>query len=410
MAFEVVMPRLGWTMETGTLIEWQKRDGDSVEPGDVLFTVESDKAVQEIEALERGILHVPPDSPPPGTEVEVGTVLAYLLQPGEPLPRQAQDAASRPPKVAVVPEASAEAPKPDTAAAAAMPSRPTTAISPRARRVARELGVAWESLTGSGRTGRIVERDVRRAFELARADETSRPPLREPEERDSLIPSSLPTPQFTRKATHEPVPAVTLTAGVDATELMRIRDQFGEAMGSPTSIRLACRDLLIKLSGLALQEHRTVNSVWQDGRILAAHDVNIAIEIGTKAGVVTPVIRDVPSTSILSLADQVSELTAKALLGQLEPADLQGGTFTIADLGEYGVDAFTPIIHWPQSAALGLGRITEKAVVRNGQIVPRYHMVLSLTFDHRVLDGGPAARFLDSVCEYVEKPSLWLVR
>jgi len=153
-----------------------------------------------------------------------------------------------------------------------------------------------------------------------------------------------------------------------------------------------------------------VNAVWRSGEIIAASDVHIAIEVETESGVVAPVIRDVPSTSILSLADQVGELTAKALLGQLEPADLQGGTFTIADLGEYGVDAFTPIIHWPQIAALGLGRITEKAVVRNGQIVPRYHMVLSLTFDHRVLDGGPAARFLDSVCEYVEKPSLWLVR
>jgi len=409
MAFEVVMPRLGWTMETGTLVEWQKRDGDSVEPGDVLFTVESDKAVQEIEALERGILHVPPDSPPPGTEVEVGTVLAYLLQPGEPLPRQAQDAASRPPKVAVVPEASAEAPKPGTAAAPAMPTRPTTAISPRARRVARELGVAWESLKGSGRTGRIVERDVRRAAEAARVAETSTRPLVEPVAKEPTMPAPWAITQPRSKPSHGTVP-VTLTATADATELVRIHEQLIESLASRAQAVPTYNDLLIKLCGLALLEHQRVNAVWRSGEIIAASDVHIAIEVETESGVVAPVIRDVPSTSILSLADQVGELTAKALLGQLEPADLQGGTFTIADLGEYGVDAFTPIIHWPQIAALGLGRITEKAVVRNGQIVPRYHMVLSLTFDHRVLDGGPAARFLDSVCEYVEKPSLWLVR
>jgi len=297
---------------------------------------------------------------------------------------------------------------PRAAAAPATLSRPTPAISPRARRVARELGVVWQSLKGSGRTGRIVERDVRQAARAAQVAEARVRLPKEPEKGEPTISLQPATTQPRSKAPHDTVP-VTLAAGVDVTELVRIHEQLVEGWSSLARTVPTYNDLLVKLCGLALLEHQRVNAVWHDGQIIAVSDVHIAIEIDTEAGAVAPVIRDVPSKSILCLADEVRDLTDKAHNAQLGPDELQGGTFTIVNLGEYGVDAFTPIIHWPQCAALGVGRIVARASVRNGGVVPRYYMVLSLAFDHRALDGGPAGRFLDTICEYVEKPSVWLV-
>jgi pyruvate dehydrogenase E2 component (dihydrolipoamide acetyltransferase) len=169
-------------------------------------------------------------------------------------------------------------------------------------------------------------------------------------------------------------------------------------------------DLLVKLTSVALSEHPMLNASWQEDRILVSERIHISIAVDVETGLVVPVVRDVPAKNIQQIAEEFRGLAKKARDRQLGIDDLQGGTFTITNLGTYGIDAFTPIINLPQCAILGVGRIIEKPAVVNGAMMPRKLMALSLTFDHRVVDGGPAARFLNRVREYVEQPYQWLSR
>ncbi len=464
MAFEVTMPRLGWSMEVGTLAEWQKKDGDRVEAGEILFAVEGDKAIQEVEALESGILRIPPDSPPPGQELPVGTVLAYIVQPGEEVPFEKETAAA--PAAAAVLES--------TVPMQATPPLEHTkhklpVISPRARRVAEELGVDWTTLKGSGRTGRIVERDVRQAAEardaevqikvspvarrlaeeagidlaelaaqkpgvrIQREDVEAAVAAREPVAvTSSAIPTqgkAVPVTQVRRvmqvrrviaqrmtESAHSTA-AVTLTTEADATELVTLREQIKATLSTRGLVVPTYTDLLVKLTGVALKEHPMLNAYWKpadssdtEDEIIIPTQIHIAVAVDTKSGLLVPVIRDVPAKSIQAIAEETHKLADRARTRQLSSDELQGGTFTITNLGMYGIDAFTPIINLPQCAILGLGRIISKPAVWNDQVVPRQMMALSLTFDHRVVDGGPAARFLNTVREYVKQPYLWLTK
>jgi pyruvate dehydrogenase E2 component (dihydrolipoamide acetyltransferase) len=448
MAFEVFMPRLGWNMETGSLAEWIKKDGDYVEAGEILFTVESDKAIQEVEALESGILRILPDSPPPGKEVPVGTLLAYLLKQGEPVPFEAKTAATA---AAPPPVGSAPAPE-QQVSAGPRARRETPAISPRARRVATELGVDWTNLKGSGRSGRIAERDVRQAAALAaRAPERVSPlarrlaeelgvdleqlvakmPGKRIERADveaaareaaavtagpatplgkTLPISSVRRTIAERMATsaHTTAP-ITLTTEVDATELVRLRTQLKDDGSQPVP---SYNDLLAKLVAVALTEHPMVNARFEGDEIVQAETVNIGIAVDTERGLLVPVVRDAQAKSLRQIAHESAALIEKARDGRISLDELQGGTFTITNLGMYEIDAFTPIINLPECAILGVGRIVAKQIVVDAEserLLIRHMMFLSLTFDHRLVDGAPAARFLQRVKQYVEKPYLWLV-
>ena len=203
---------------------------------------------------------------------------------------------------------------------------------------------------------------------------------------------------------------VTLTTEADATDLVAVREQFKAALGSRDMVVPTYTDLIIKLTSIALSEHPLLNASWQEDGILVPDGVHIAMAVDVESGLVVPVIRDVPAKSIQQIAEESRSLAQRARSRQLGVDDLQGGTFTITNLGNYGIDAFSPIINLPQCAILGVGRIIEKPAVVDGQVVPRKMMALSLTFDHRVVDGGPAARFLNTVREYVEQPYQWLSR
>jgi pyruvate dehydrogenase E2 component (dihydrolipoamide acetyltransferase) len=469
MPFEIVLPRLGWNMETGRLGEWLKRDGEHVEAGEILFTVEGDKATQEVEALDSGILRIPPDAPPPGKEVPVGTVLGYLLAAGEEI-----DTGSSKPEADDIKVLASTF----TSSAVQLPAsniqhpasgfQPT--ISPRARRVAGELGVDWSGLTGSGRTGRIVERDVRQAAEhalrttqygisispLARRLATelgvdadtlaARMPGKRIERADieaeakakvearaeadstltlsstftSTSPSTstgtiLPITSVRRTiaermaASAHTVAPVTLTTEADATELVRLRRQLKEDGGLPLP---SYNDLLAKLVAQALLEHPMVNARFDGDTIVQAATANIGIAVDTECGLLVPVVRDAQTKSLRQIARESAELIEKARTGRISLDDLRGGTFTITNLGMYEIDAFTPIINLPECAILGAGRIVAKQVVVDVEaerVAIRHMMFLSLTFDHRLVDGAPAARFLQRVKEYVAKPYLWLV-
>ncbi len=398
MAEEIVMPRLGWTMTEGTLIAWLKEDGEVVEAGELLFTVESDKSVSEVETFSGGVLHIPPAAPQPGDAVAVGTVLGYLLEPGE----------EKPSGVAVVPETTAHPARPSAVpdaprAAEPQPVPASTAlgpvpkISPRARRLAAELGVDWRLLRGEGRTGRISVSDVQeaaQAADIASCATEIRPVSRV----RKTIAEHL-------GASARATVAVTLTTEADATELAGVRSGLRDSQGPEAPTYDA---LLVKLTAMALGEHPLLNASWHEGGIRVHRAAHVGVAVNTDDGLLVPVIRDARAKGLQEIAADVRSLSTKARERRLMPDDMKGGTFTITNLGAYGIDTFTPVINLPEAAILGIGRIAEKPAVYDGRVVPRARMALSLTFDHRVLDGAPAARFLDRVRTFVEQPHLWL--
>lgn len=403
MAHRVVVPRLGWTMEEGTFVQWLKRDGDPVKAGEMLFVLDGEKAAQEVEAMESGTLRIPPDSPQPGQTVAVGDLLGYLVEAGEPMPWETPPVSAELRTATAAPPASPPAPTPTPGKPNAMP-RNEPAISPRARRVAAELGVDWAQLAGSGRTGRIRERDVRAAAPAIRVD----PPT--VQSADRIVPISPIRKVIAERmmaATHAMAP-VTLTTRADASNLVNLRNQF-KTVAAADSVVPSYTDFFLKLTALALREHPMLNASWTSEGIRVLEGIHLGIAVDTEAGLLVPVVHDVPALSLRQIAVQTREFIEQARTRRLKHEQMQGGTFTITNLGMYGVEAFTPIIHLPQCAILGLGRIQREPIILNDQIVPRDLMTLSLTFDHRVVDGGPASRFLNTVRSYVEQPGPWLM-
>jgi pyruvate dehydrogenase E2 component (dihydrolipoamide acetyltransferase) len=396
MAHEIVIPRLGWSMEEGTFVGWLKHDGDVIKPGDVIFELEGEKVTQEVEALDEGILRIPPDSPTPGTPVAVGTVVGYLVAADETLPlRTSPDAET----VA----ATRTALHPPAAAPAARKPAHGPIASPRAKRIAGELGIDWTALAGSGAGGRIRERDVR----ASAASRTSPATISDP---------GRPQPLTSRRqvisrrmvASRQQTAPVTLSARADATNLVNLREQFksvGE--GSPVP---SYQDLIIKLVAELLVRHPTLGGRWEGDTILlpADDEIHIGIAVDTAGGLVVPVVRNVRGLSVTELAARTRHLIDRARAGRLSATEVQGGVFTITNLGAFGIDAFTPIINLSESAILGLGAIRrEPIVLDDGRIGARHQWTLSLTFDHGVVDGAPAARFVQDVVNAVANPSGW---
>ena len=451
MAIEIVMPKLGWTMEEGILDEWIKQDGDEVQPGDIIFVVESDKALQEIESFDGGILRISPEAPPVGSTVKIGELLAYLVAPGEapPFERAGADEAVQHVHSSAT-EASEAAP---TASAGKLIRRSRdggAAISPRAKRIALELDVDWTNLTGSGSSGRIIERDVRAAAALV-ADKAADPDINispvarrvAQEAGISLaeLAANFPGARITRTDVEQALeqqaadaaPArqplsrirrltrdrmvesarstapVTLTTEADASELYQMRRKL-QADGA--DIVPSYTDLLAKLSAAALTEHPALNASIEGDEALLHSAIHIGIAVDAERGLLAPVIRNADRLSLLELAAISADLVARTRDGTIAAEELQGGTFTITNLGMYEIDAFTPIVNLPQCAILGVGRIVPRQVVLDAEaqrLAIRHMMSLSLTFDHRVVDGAPAARFLQRVKQYTETPYLWLV-
>jgi pyruvate dehydrogenase E2 component (dihydrolipoamide acetyltransferase) len=467
-------------MEEGSLVEWLKHDGDQVNVGDVICRIEGDKAIDDVEAFDAGVLRIPPSSPAAGQKVPVGTLLAYLVAPGETAPfERGTSIASAGARVA--PSAAALASSGNGSATATRPAPPTRAsdatpaISPRARRIATELGVDWTALAGSGRTGRIVERDVRAAAsQLAAEQEQSAglrvsPLVRRIAEESGVDLDALtrdhPGQRITREQveaaartavsaapiTAEPTSAaprpatsagelagrrtpftgvrqlianrlatsahtvapVTLTTEADATDLVRLRNQIKADLAGSDEPLPSYNDLLAKLVAVALGEHLALNASLEGDEIVQHATVNIGIAVDSNRGLLVPVIRDVRAKSVHRIAAESARLVAAARTGQISPDDLRGGTFTITNLGPFDIDAFTPIINLPECAILGVGRIVSRPVVideKADQIAVRKMLALSLTFDHRLVDGAPAARFLQRVKHFVEQPTLWLIR
>ena len=411
MAIEIVVPRLGWSMDKGHFGEWLKKDGQRVSAGDMIFVLEGEKADQEVESFDAGILRIPPDAPKPGDEVVVGQLLAYLVEEGEAAPFEA---ARRDPTLETEPgsapkqEAQVRADEAVTVESAKPQKTPRVAISPRAKRIARELGVDWTRVAGSGRNGRIQESDIRKAAAAASSSMVS--------QREPAAPAGplMPITAIRRTIAERMLAGVcqaapvTLTTKADATGLVDLRRRFKEAAMEAGPVP-GYTDFLVKLSALALQEHQEMSGQWRDDGIFMPDQCNIGFAVDTDAGLLAPVVHDVTGKSLRQVAAETRQLTKQARAGSLNAWQMQGGTFTITNLGSFGVDTFTPIINLPQAAILGVGRIAAEAVVREDKIVAREMLPLSLTFDHRVVDGAPAARFLGTLRAYIENPGPWLL-
>ncbi|HWQ83208.1 MAG TPA: dihydrolipoamide acetyltransferase family protein [Anaerolineales bacterium] len=424
MAYDVTLPRLGWDMEEGSLASWLKQEGEFVKRGELLFTVEGDKAIQEIEALDTGYLRILPDGPQPGVKVPVGTLLGYLVPeserdsfkfPGSDSKQHSTTAAWQDPPTMAVPEAAVP---PDVLDAKAR----RIYISPYAKRLAEGLSVDWERLQGSGRAGRIMAADVEKA--------AAQPVTQKPDRVAIPKPPPAPLPAIPGMVTRQPmsqtrkkiaehmaasahtVAPVTLTAEVDATEMVTLRKQLKADAALDGLPVPSYNDMLAKIAAQALLEHPHMNAQIVGDEILFSNSAHIAVAVDTERGLLVPVLRDVQAKSLRQVAREAAALIEKTRQGTVAYADLQGATFTITNLGMFEIEAFTPIIDLPQCAILGVGQIIAKQVVTDAElelVEIRQRMVLSLTFDHRLVDGAQAARFLQRIKRLVERPYVWLV-
>jgi pyruvate dehydrogenase E2 component (dihydrolipoamide acetyltransferase) len=416
MAREVTIPRLGWNMEEGTFIGWLKSDGQHVAVGDPIFSLEGDKATQDVESLEAGILRIPPDGPKDGEKIAVGALVGYLVAPGEPAPFEVGANA-----VAVVGAVArrreGEAPsEPEQATARTQPlPRQRPRISPRARRAARELGFDATDVRGTGKEGRVRERDVHAAARTRNASSRPSGPASETvpawETREIPIAPIRRTIAERMVQSAQTVAGVTLSTTVDATNLVNLRQQFKAVAdeGAGAALAISFTDIVVKLTALALEKHPLLNARWHGDSIVVSKAINIGIAVDTDAGLLVPVIHEVPDLTLRQLAARSRELIDRARAGVLTAAEMRGGTFTVTNLGPMGIEVFTPLINLPECAILGLGRIQKQVIVDGNQFVARDRMALSLTFDHRIVDGAPAARFLQSLSLLIENPSPWLL-
>jgi len=363
---KVVMPRLSLTMREGTVVQWFKKEGETVLKGEPLVEVLSEKVTYDVEAPESGTLRKILAGE--GSNVPIDQIIGIIAALDEPL-TEAEEVAMALSKPELVAETTER-----------------ILASPAAKRLARELGVDLAQVGGTGPEGRIVEDDVKRFVEQATMQ-----PQRRVREVIPLI--------GIKKVTAERVslsartaPHSTITMEVDMINAVRLHEERS----------VSYTDMLVKAVATALKEHSLLNSTLEDERIKVFEDINVGVAVATDKGLLVPVVHNTDRKTLKEISMIVNELIEKAKQGKLSKEDLTGGTFTITNLGMYGVDVFIPIINPPETAILGVGRITEKPVLVDKEIKTKPITQLSLSFDHRIVDGVPAAQFLQKIKQILE--------
>jgi len=398
MAISVVMPALEMAQENGKLLAWRKKEGESVSKGEPLLEIETDKAVVEVEAPGDGILAG--ITAEVGAVIPVGETIAWLVAPGEKPPVKATTAA---PAARATSPAQAAAVAPAAARPAAAPGG-AAQISPKARRLAKELGVDIAGIQGTGPDGTISSEDVQAAANAkslgAPAAAASATPATERLSQLARLMAERTTQSWTS------VPHFFLVQSVDCGALIEAQKKFsaGSAVGTAPTIT----DLLIKLIARVLEKHPRMNASWAGDGIRLNTDINISVAMAVKDGVVGAVIPKANQQPIAELSVLRRELTERARAGRLRPADISGGTFTLSNLGMYKVDAFTAIITPPQCAILAVGAIADTVVPVDGKPGIRPMMTMTLSSDHRVVDGARAAEFLRELAGVIREPEKWL--
>jgi pyruvate dehydrogenase E2 component (dihydrolipoamide acetyltransferase) len=421
---DILMPRLSDTMEEGVISSWQKKPGDEVAVGDVIVDIETDKAVMEYEAYEAGVLEE--ILVPEGETAAIGAPIARIAPAGgaketapaepaaEPEPEPAAEAEAEP-KAEQKPEAqpaaqAAPARTPERSAASRPPS------SPLARRLARDHGIDLSTLSGSGPGGRIVRADIEAAIRGGTPAETEAPapapaPSAPPVQARAEDPDveAVPLNRFQKVAakrlteSKRDAPHFYLNRTVDAAPLLAFRKTLNEALAPA---KVSVNDLIVKAVATGLRAHPAVNVSYTEENLLFHKRISVGVAVAVKDGLIVPVIKDADRKSVSQIGEETRELAGKARDGKLSLNEMSGGTFSVSNLGMFGVDSFSAVINPPEAAILAVGAVRDEPVVRDGEVVPGKRMALTLSVDHRATDGATAARFLDHLADLLESPLL----
>ncbi|HEX9160410.1 MAG TPA: dihydrolipoamide acetyltransferase family protein [Thermoanaerobaculia bacterium] len=426
---EIIMPKMGDAMTEGKVVRWYKKAGEPVKKGEPVLEIETDKVNLDLEAEADGTLG--PFEAQEGQMVPVGGVLAKILGQGEQAAPKAVPTDNREPRTEnAAPQRRAidkkdsikkstgeygeaidmKAPRTDRSAP---PSGNVVQMSdaeagrrrssPLARKMARELGVSLEAVQGSGPQGRIIAADIKEVAGRGAQVVTAAPQLSAaPELEEKQIPLSAMRRTIAKRLAEStgPIPHFYLTVDYDATNLVSLRQQLADVSGAKISLN----DFIIRAAALALRHHPNVNASWGDEAITQHGEVHIGVAVATPEGLITPVIRNADQKAVVDIAGEVRVLAEKARNRKLLPNEYQGSTFTISNLGAWGIEEFTAIINPPNSAILAIGAAEARPVVIDRQIVVRDRMKITMSCDHRVVDGAAGAEFLKTLRPYIEQP------
>ncbi len=410
MAAEVVMPKLGMAMKEGTVSTWNKKVGDSVSKGDMIASINSEKIEMEIEAPQDGVIldilvqedvGVPP-----------GTIICYVGKPNEQLTEQNSSVNElQAPKNEVAATISLEEPPANAAAASSKKSKDTVRISPIARKIAESENIDIEMIKGTGPKGRITKADVEKVL-TEKASETSHPPA---EIDEATKKETLPVAGMRKVIAgrmHNSLlnsAQLTINMKADVTDLLSLQREIKEVIQQRHKVKISLTDFIARAVVLSLQEHKQMNSAYIDNEIHLYHHVHLGMAVALENGLVVPVVQHAEKMPLVELAAEIKTRAADARQGQLSTDSMQGSTFTITNLGAYGVEYFTPVLNPPETGILGVGATEDVPMYIGDDLQRRNVLPLSLTFDHRVLDGAPAANFLGTIKQYLEQPILLLL-
>ena len=423
MATNILMPALSPTMTEGTLARWLKKEGETIKAGDVIAEIETDKATMEVEAVDEGVLGKILVAA--GSEnVAVNAPIAILVEPGEAVPDSAPAAPA--PKPAAAPEPVA-APAP-AAAAPAAPAAETTGHGPRvfasplARRMAQQAGIDLATLKGSGPNGRIVKADIDAA--RGSAPEAAAPAPKAPAAASPAQAAAAPAAPITAphdaiphssmrkviakrlQAAKQTIPHFYLSMDVELDALLKLRAELNaqSPKEGPGAFKLSVNDLIIKAVAVALRRVPAANASFTEEAMIRYHDVDISVAVAIPDGLITPIIRKADQKGLAAISNEMKDLAARAKAGKLKPDEFQGGSFSISNLGMYGISSFSAIINPPQGGILAIGAGEKRPVVKGEQIAIATMMTVTLSCDHRVVDGAVGAEFLAAFKSIVERP------
>jgi pyruvate dehydrogenase E2 component (dihydrolipoamide acetyltransferase) len=425
MGSNVTLPRLGQGMETGTIVRWLKSEGENVEKGEPLYELDTEKVTQEVEAEASGVLLKILAGE--GEEIEVGKAIAVIGQEGEDLPEEEEtpdrvepdeggaeigvekpaEAPEREPERERGREAGPEGPsEPEQQAPSTNGGR--IKASPLARRIARERGIELSALRGTGPEGRIVAEDVERASATGAVGAAPAAAAAAPSGEVEVVKLNQMRKTIARRMTEAwEAPAFQISMTADMTASIRLREAL-LAQVEEGGVRPTYSDILTKVVALALMRHRDVNAHFAGDSVQLFPTANIGIAVAVPHGLVVPVIQNCERLTIPEIAAARADIVARTRAGKLRAEDLDGGTFTISNLGMYGVESFTAVLNPPQAGILAVGAIEERAVVVEGELEIQPRMTMTLTIDHRSVDGATASEFLATVTSFLEEPGLAL--
>jgi pyruvate dehydrogenase E2 component (dihydrolipoamide acetyltransferase) len=424
MATNILMPALSPTMTEGTLARWLKHEGETVKAGDVIAEIETDKATMEVEAVDEGVLGkiLVPD----GTAgVKVNAPIAVLVADGEAVPvgAPAAPAAPTPPpaaeaKPAAAPAPAAPPPAPAAPAAAPRAAGERIAVSPLARRMAKQAGIDLSGLKGSGPNGRIVKLDIETRLGAPAAAPTAMPPAPAPVAAKAppapitaphqLVPNSSVRKVIARRLAEakQAIPHFYVSMNIELDALLKLRGELNakSAKDGPGAFKLSVNDLLIKAAALTLRRVPKVNASFTEDAIVLYDDVDISVAVSIPDGLITPIIRQADRKGLAAISNEMKDLATRARAGKLKPEEFQGGGFSISNMGMYGVSEFAAIINPPQAAILAVAAGEPRPVVKDGALAIATVMTCTLSVDHRVVDGALGAEWLAAFKRVVEDP------